>query len=213
MKLRKLHNHGFTIIELMIATTVFSLVLLLCSAGMIHVGRTYNKGVTTARTQEAARSIVDEISRAIQFSGGTIATTPANRTDGTPYVFCIDSQRYTAVTDRQLKDNPSGTTQLRNVLVSDNYPGCSSSTTPLGLTTTGFNISSVSGAKELLQPNMRLARLEVNSLGGNLYEVVIRVVYGNDDLLDPTHDKCQNVRAGTQFCAVSELRTVVQKRV
>ena len=206
-------SNGFTIIELLIATTVFSLVLLLCSAGLIHVGRTYNKGLTTARTQEAARSIIDEISRSIQFSGGTIATTPTQRSDGTPYVFCIGSQRYTVVTDRQLKDQLSGATQFGNVLVTDAFAGCSAGSPALPLTSSSFSIASVPGARELLSPNMRIARLEVNSIGSDLYRIIIRVVHGDDDLLDPAHDNCLNVKAGTQFCAVSELSTVVQKRL
>jgi len=55
--------------------------------------------------------------------------------------------------------------------------------------------------------------------------VSVRVVYGDADLLrspsapDSPHAAmqpdatCQSVRAGTQFCASSELSTVVVKRV
>jgi prepilin-type N-terminal cleavage/methylation domain-containing protein len=206
-------QQGFTIIELMIATTVFSLVLLLCATGLIQIGRAYSKGITTSKTQSTARGVIDEISRAIQFSGGTIATTPSSRTDGAPYVFCIGDKRYTVVADRQLKDAPQDTSQLKNVLVSDDLPGCSASSPPLAITDSSFNIANVSGAKELLAQNMRIARLEINAKPGNLYEIILRVVYGDDDLLDTAHDNCSGARAGTQFCAVSELSTTVQKRL
>jgi prepilin-type N-terminal cleavage/methylation domain-containing protein len=209
----KLTQHGFTIIELMIATTVFSLVLLLCSTGLIQIGRTYTKGMTSAKTQSTARAVMDEISRAIQFSGGSIATTPASRVDGVPYVFCIDDKRFSVVADRELKDNLAATSEVRDVLVSDSFPGCSASIPPLALADVNFNVSTVTGAKELLAPNMRIAKLQVNDKGGNLYEIVLRIVYGDDDVLDAAHDNCQNVKAGSQFCAVSELTTVVQKRL
>ena len=206
-------QEGFTIIELTIATTVFSMVLLLCSYGLIQIGRTYNKGVTTARTQEAARSIVDEISRSIQFSGGTIATTPASVSDGTPYILCIDEQRYSIVTDRQIKDSPQNSSQTRNALVVDTYPGCNASSPVLPVNDQNFSITSVSGARELLPDSLRLARLSLTYRGTNLYDLTIRVVAGEDDVLDAAHDNCLNVRAGNQFCAVSELTTVVQKRL
>lgn len=209
----KSNQRGFTIIELMIATTVFSLVLLLCSTGLIQIGRTYTKGMTSAKTQGTARSVIDELSRSIQFSGGTVTTTPANRTDGAPYVFCIDDTRYSVVTDRELKDSPTDTSQVKDVLVSDKFPGCNASSPALSLTDVNFNIGTVPGAKELLAPNMRIANLQVNDKGSNLYEIVLRIVYGDDDVLDGAHDNCQNVRAGSQFCAVSELTTVVQKRL
>lgn len=208
-----LASDGFTIIELTIATTVFSMVLLLLSYGLIQIGRSYNKGVTTARTQEAARSIVDEITRSIQFSGGTIAVTPSNASDGTPFVLCIDEQRYSVVLDRQVKDSPQGSSQVRDALVVDTYPGCNASSPVLPLNNVNFSISSVPGARELLPVNMRLATLSLTNNGSDLYYLTVRVVAGEDDILDAAHDNCANVRTGTQFCAVSELSTVVQKRL
>src|SRR3990172_9120101 len=60
---------GFTIVELMIATTIFSVILLIVTFGMLQIGRTYYKGITLTKTQNAARSIIDTISQDIQFSG------------------------------------------------------------------------------------------------------------------------------------------------
>jgi prepilin-type N-terminal cleavage/methylation domain-containing protein len=63
---------GFTIIELMISTVIFSLVLLGASAGIIQIGKKYSKGITYARTQEVARSTVDEIAQSLQFTSQSI---------------------------------------------------------------------------------------------------------------------------------------------
>src|SRR5690606_22524615 len=79
---------GFTIVELMIATSVFSVVLLLCTYGLLAIGRSYYKGVTISRTQETARLIVDDVAEAIQFNGGAVVLNPAGR------MYCIGSRRY-----------------------------------------------------------------------------------------------------------------------
>ena len=68
-------NKGFTIIELMISTVIFSLVLLMCLVGIVQVSRTYYKGVTRAKTQEATRRLMDEIKESIQLSGVKILPT------------------------------------------------------------------------------------------------------------------------------------------
>ena len=203
------HNKGFTIIELMIATTVFSLVLLLCTYGLIQVSRVYYKGVTSGRVQETLRTVTDNVTRVIQFSGGTVVPPPTTTTNGTPFVFCIDDQRYSVVTDRQLVEgNPNETqSQISHVLVVDTFPGCNSSSAPQDLTQ-----AAISG-QELLSPNMRLSKFEIKNISTNLYEVNIRVVYGDNDVLSSDHTSCANVKAGTQFCAVGELNSVVQKRI
>lgn len=195
----------------MIATTVFSMVLLLCTYGLLQISRVYHKGVTESRVQDALRTITDDISRAIQFNSGSVTPTPDSDqiTPGEEFVFCVGDQRYSVVTDRQLVDgNPDiAQSQVRHVLVVDTVAGCNGGTTPQDPMSTSIN------GRELLSPNMRLSKFEVLDQGNNLYEINARVIYGDDDLLNDTRTSCTNVRAGTQFCAVGELNTVVQKRL
>lgn len=56
---------GFTIVELMIATVVFSVILILITTGIIQIGKAYYKGIIGSRTQETARKITDEVGRSI----------------------------------------------------------------------------------------------------------------------------------------------------
>jgi prepilin-type N-terminal cleavage/methylation domain-containing protein len=63
---------GFTLLELLIATTVFSVILLLAATAMIQIGRTYYKGNQQTRVQETARDMIEQISKDIQFSGETV---------------------------------------------------------------------------------------------------------------------------------------------
>jgi prepilin-type N-terminal cleavage/methylation domain-containing protein len=223
---------GFTIIELMIATSIFSILLLVCSFALIQIARSYYKGVTSSQTQDAARSIVDQISQGIQFSGNNIATTPTSLppplppSTGSSYIFCIGDQRYSVQLNQEVESNPTPPDQGYHALVVDTYPGCTS-----GSMSQNLNSNSVLG-RELLPTNMRLSKLSVTQVPGqtNLYSINVRVVYGDSNLLcSPIANDCnsssqstyltnsdiacKNTYEGTQFCAVSELDTVVQQRI
>ena len=66
---------GFTIVELLISSLVFSLVLLTVTIGVIQITRVYYKGITESTAQNAARDALDTISQAIQFNGGEVSKT------------------------------------------------------------------------------------------------------------------------------------------
>lgn len=200
---------GFTIIELMIATMIFSVVLLLCTTGLLQIGRMYYKGVTNSKTQETARAIVEEISQAIQFNGGSVIS-PIMSSGVAPDVstgFCVGEHRYSMLLGKELIEDPS-----KHGLVEDQLPACSSSSLAQDL---GSGTALTSGSREFLAPLMRVANLSVQSQGSNLYRVTVRVVYGDDDLLDNPNgtDAACKTTTGSQFCSVAELTTVVQKRI
>lgn len=203
---------GFTILELMVATIVFSIVLLLVTAGIIQIARVYYKGVTEANTQNTARNIIDTISQAIQFSGGDVEPSDPSAVPGvgTNFAFCVSDQQFSYRLGWQVENNPNATNaQSWHALVQYPQAGCISAA-PQDLAA-----QSVLG-RELLGRHMRLTKLLVQSVGPNLYKVQVRVVYGDNDLLtDPTSPDtvCKNQRAGTQFCSISELSTIVVKRV
>ncbi len=199
--LRTTKQQGFTIIELMIATTVFSVILLICSFAMLQIGRTYYKGITQSRTQNVARTVIDDISQSIQFSGGTLA---AGTAAGTPQRFCIDNKVYYYRLNYQL----GKTTAPDNyALKLDKVPVCPAIP----------SVGAAVGGKELLGPNMQLDKFTVieSPAGSGLWQVTVRIVYGDDAVLTGSSGshQCRENRAGGQFCAVSELTTVVQKRI
>ena len=199
------HSAGFTIIELLISTIVFGVVLLVVATAILQFTRVYYKGITESNVQETARTIADDIAQGIQFNGGTVTNTPPGPATGVFYAFCIGDRQYSYQVGHQLTDGTPTATQKRHVLVNASVAGCTSSTPAQSM-----------NGREMLAPSMRLARMEVTSVGTNLYRVSVRVVYGDDDLLDnPTTSAatCKNIRAGTQFCAVSDITTTVVKRV
>lgn len=205
---------GFTVIELLIATAVFGMVLMVATIGIVQLSRVYYKGTTERNTQNAARTITDLISQGIQFNGGNVTPTPANPTPGTSYAFCIGNQQYSYTVGYQVAGSyVPATHQTPHALVVRDLAGCTSSSPAQTVTN-----NSVIG-RELVPKGMRLASLQISSIGAgtNLYKVSVRVVFGDDDILTTpataANTKCQDVRAGTQFCAISDLTTVVTKRV
>src|SRR5258707_461578 len=131
-------QHGFTIIELMIATMVFSLVLLLVTFGILQITRVYFKGVTETNTQSTARGVIDTVSQTIKFGGGSVLPTLTGAaTPSSPLAFCVGNQRFTYALGYQLVDNPNaGKHQAYHALAQDSQAGCDQhSTQPLNVQT------------------------------------------------------------------------------
>jgi prepilin-type N-terminal cleavage/methylation domain-containing protein len=213
---RASRQFGFTIIELMIATAIFSLVLLICLTAITQIGRMYYKGITTSRTQELARSIIDEISQQIQFSGrgNTITGSFTNTTSGTTSSMCIGPIRYTMLNDRQVsKTNDTSLLKAKHALWRDE----GSCPAPSVVMTDDLP-STVVGGAEIVPENFRILNLSITpASGATVFAVTVRVAYGDQDLLDLSNGfalaTCKGSQIGTQFCAVSELSTTVTRRV
>lgn len=232
---------GFTIIELMIATLVFSVILLVITAGVVAFTNQYYKGVTSSNTQATARAVMDAITQDIQF-GSNVTSSATNSDDpvgNKPGNFCAGGHEYTYLTGHELISSgtpiASGKQQSHNVLV-QSY-GCSTAPAngfPAGATANRLDTS----AHELVGQHMRLAVLRVVPVTGVglvnnvLWQVTVRVASGDDDLLcTPTHaGTCKGTQkmsaldftsdeltckngSGSQFCSVAQLQTTVEKRL
>lgn len=226
---------GFTIIELMVATVVFSVVLIILTAGVIAITRTYSKGIVLTNTQNTARSIMDSISQTIEFNGGSIDWPPGvGGREAMQGRGCIGNQAYDFTIGFQLLDSPSDPDQASHGLTkTSGVSGCHHEMAP-----------TFGGGTELLSPHMRLTNLNVEAINANdrLYKVDVTVAYGDYDLLcSPSLNGhaggCKDTDAAvtlqsndiqqfvtlpdltchsgadTQFCAVSALSTVVQQRL
>lgn len=210
---------GFTIIELMIATTVFSVVLLVVSFGIINIARQYYRSITIARTQETARSIVEEISRSAQFLN-SLSIRP---TGGGAGFICLGTSRYTYDVNAQIKGTRRHALYLDRISSADpcnrvsstfpNFPG---------------GIEPATG-RELLGENMRLLALEITP-AGQLTTIRVKVAYGDNELLTPYTNRglpiggsvttaeaadaqCYSGVAGSNFCATADLRITVKSRI
>lgn len=223
MKNSKSNHAGFTIIETLIATMVFSVILIIITFAIVRIGQAYYKGVTETNTQDTAHSILTSISQAIQYNGGPVNA--AVNGDGT-YVICAGDSRYTALMGKVLVDSSpvAAKNETNYALMFDtNITNCSPS---VHQSMTPPPVPPAS-SQELLGPMMRVAALSVctpgmapagpdcNSppaLGSNLYQIHLRVVYGGDAVLNAGHDDCLGGSVN-QFCAISDLSTTVEKRI
>jgi prepilin-type N-terminal cleavage/methylation domain-containing protein len=215
----KQSQRGFTIVELMIATLIFSMVVILITIGVLSFTRAYYKGVNQSTTQNTARLIIEDIAQAIQFSGGDIqpVLTPSGNSEGV----CIGGNvRYSFVRHKQLMDSGTlGPNQTRHALMRDKGASCAGGAA-LDVENNSQTTACINAGNctELLDPRTRLAKMSVAPVAGttDMFKVTIRIVYGDDDLLvNPTGDDatCDLGMKGTEYCAQSELTTIVKKRI
>ncbi|MEK7594125.1 MAG: prepilin-type N-terminal cleavage/methylation domain-containing protein [Patescibacteria group bacterium] len=192
---------GFTVLELMIATAVVSVVLLMVSVIMINIGNLYYKGITQSKIQDNTRSITDDVAQRISLSSAIPKW--LNSTDGNLHAVCIGDTRYTYILGKQIKKAPSSL-QTRHALWRDTVSAGSCPTPDTanlvlmpandidtaaliggGAPAYGQVYQGTNGS-ELLSPNSRLSNFEVRGLGPlntAPYQVVVDIAYGDDDLL------------------------------
>lgn len=212
-------SRGFTIVELMIATTVFGVILMGVTAAILYMGQTYQRSIYASNTQSATVNLVDTVSQAIKFSSSQVGSDSSGQT----HSYCVGNRQFLYVKGRQLTDQVTPTS-TQNAVMTRLSANCQVESIISG---------NPSGSpKELLGKGMRLLFLEVTSNSPGLYTVTARVAYGDDDLLcspnvagscDPSgtlslaqmwsSDVMCKPGAGSQFCSVSELSNTVYRRL
>lgn len=206
--MNKIHNNksGFTIIELLIATTVFSVIMLIGTFAIIRISRSYYQGIISNQTEEAARTALATISEAIQFQRGTPFTDRADTIvpiDNDLKAHCVGDKRFTYFVDNVVSNSPE-----KHALVVDTVAGCNGATQPQDIKSPGI------AGTELLGENMRLKSFAVTALDADagLWKIDITVAY--DKIGELRADgTCPPIDFGGQFCAVSTLSATIQKRV
>lgn len=206
---------GFTIVELMIATSVLSVILLLVTSMMIGIGNLFTKGENQARVQDNVRSITDDLTYHLQMSTSIVSYPNVyNFNAGSNHyiinVYCFDSTRYTYVLGYQIGASIPGSP--KHVLWRDNPSSCDgSSWADLTAAQPSAN------GTELIAPNSRLT--DFSFTGSNPYHVSVGVAYGDDDLLTnvtpntPSPNAMCKGSVGDQFCSTSSLATTVAQRL
>ena len=199
---------GFTVLELMVATTIFAIVLLVLTVGVLSFSRDYFSSVTRSNTQTAARGIIDDVARSIQFAGSA----SPGPTVGNTKSWCIDSVQYLYTIGYEVSDvtDLAKHRSKYGLIKKVGGGGCG------GVDITS-SYSLTAQDKELLAKNMRLSDLDIQK-SNNTYTIRVRVAYGDDDVLGVTSSTVWNTiacksGAGSQFCAISDLTTTVEQRI
>lgn len=213
-------TQGFTIIELMIALTVFSFVLLICLAALTQIGRLFYKGITMARTQEIARSVADDISGDITLSKGSI--TGGNHIPSGVGWYCIGSHRYAYQLGKQIGQPGTQAGLRRDSLMS----GGACDPTASGSLNLDANVYT-DQTREYLGEGMRVNMFDLDNCEGGLCTMKLRVLFGDDDLFESLSApasaspadiakapdaQCTGSLTGSQFCATADLSTSLYRR-
>lgn len=199
-------NDGFTIVELMIALSVLSTILVISSAVVINLGVLFTRGVNQSNTQNTTRNVINEIANQLQLGGAT-PIIPAGQN-----FFCLGSQRYNYRLNHELK----GTDDADHVLWRDTMNNSASCKllviTGVPNPTDSFTNTTISGT-ELMGANMRLTDFNIYDNGNGTYTVKVTVAYGDNDLVSTIGGRtfCKP-GSGSQYCAVSALVQTVSKR-
>lgn len=215
--MKRSSQNGFTIIELMIATSVFAIILLGATTATIQIGRLYYKGVIMSRVQQTARRVMDTVSQPIQFGGSSVRlSSPKTQVIGgiETGAICIGNKRFTYGINAQVTPGVTGYTanhKAAHALYEDQLPGNTSPCTILDLT------QPLPAGKDHISENMRLARFDITPpTTNNIWAIDMLLIYGDDDLLVPNGNSptgCKGQPEGSQWCATAALSTKVYKRI
>lgn len=208
-------SNGFTIVELLIATTVLTVVLVGASFVLVQVGRLYYKGSITAKTQSAGRNIVDSISRPIQLRGGIPSTPTEHPTVPNTYVVCVGNQRFTYQTQYQVGTGPNRRPHAVWRDTIQNQGECL--TTAPNITNTTISTP----GESMLSDGMRLFELGIDPSptgAAGIYVISVRMGYGelttfSTDPVTTEPNGCLGQVAGGQFCAYAAYNTSVNARI
>lgn len=206
MKHLKKNQKAFTIIELLIASTVFSMIILGACVAIIQMSRLYYKGIILSRTQTAGRNLTQSIAREIQFQGGDVTTDTVSLPPNT-----IQDLKIGATTYRYAKNKQQGSDIKHAILKFNN----SLSPTPNPDLNTALGSSEL---RDVLANNMRVLNLDVeefpSSIAPGVYKINVKIAYGDSDLFDDPDNPtmCKGNPAGSQWCSIVEYNTMVFQR-
>jgi len=186
----------------------------------------FYKGTIVNNVQGISRTVVDDLSQAIQFGSGTAAEF-YDLSPVTTYVYgainvpvraqCIGNIRYSYfLASKSLGSNI--TEQLPHILWKDEL-GSGAPCVPRNITLN--NPGGIKG-RELLGNAMRLVNFTINRPTGNnrSWYIGVTIAYGaTSDVFDrnpdttPNYNRCSSGALGGQFCAISPITTYVTRRL
>lgn len=218
-------SSGFTILELIIATAIFSGALLMLMLGFLSISNSYTKGLTVTETQNVSRNVINTISQSLQFGNSSSYQPPPSNNPQSGW-FCADNYIFAYTLGEEVGVNSGNAlVQVPDTICPSSGQSCPTAAPQTGVISAD-NCAKSTGAVELLGPRMRLAALSITSEPEGTYQIDVKVVYG-----DPQYLQGVVVNGATQyydtssgkvtctgtvsdnFCATSDLQTVVGPRI
>ncbi len=168
---QKIKKNGFTIVELMIATAVFSLALLVLAVSLLTINHQYFKGISQGNVQTASGNILNNVTSAVEFSNGNyLSSYDSSNYQG---YFCVGHTEFLY----QLYKIDSNTTV--NPLTEIN--NC------IGQTSNPLKACSISNCQYsgLLGNNMQLLNFQITSIDSSLhlFKINLDIAFASKDQL------------------------------
>jgi Tfp pilus assembly protein PilV len=205
MDVRSSKSRGFTVIELLLAMTFLTFILLFVITATIQIMRVYNKGVATKTINQSGRTIVEEMSREIRGANPSTFNT-SQMSNGR---LCLGEVSYiwnlgnTMSGANKYTDN----TPISFVRVKD----------PSGLYCDPSQTPTKAAATELISNTIWVQQVSViQSVASDSSLVQLRIRLSTSDInspnvLDNGEYVCSGSRDG-DFCAVVDFTTVAAIR-
>lgn len=212
---------GFTITELMIATTVFAVVLVIAQTMFVQIGHLFYRGVSITNTQDVANHIFQDING--NFQNATGFQSYRNSSAGGYDYYCIGHTRYTYRIDNQVHTDQAAThsaTTGNFGIVKDTLHGTGDECAPPCDDVSPTCDNPLNNPVELLGDKMRVEQFNIIQpvSTSNLYNVKIVIAYGDTNALtyrtagDLSTVSCQGDH-NNNFCAVSQINTAVYRGI
>lgn len=209
------NQKGFTILELMIAISVFTIAIMLITVGVMAIGRYYQQGATKAKLLTAAREIHSQFTQEVQYNGADVVEQHNDVTisdvnyAGTYDIVCIGNIRYLKSSDTTQTDPNYG-----EFITDNNGQDCASSTLnkPQQLLPVDSSNPSEPYNSSLAQ-DTKVVQFDINT--SNPYTLTTRFVIGTRDMFvgNDYNNSCQSNILDSEFCAVISLTSTVAQKV
>jgi prepilin-type N-terminal cleavage/methylation domain-containing protein len=191
---------GFTTVELMIAISVFSVIILMTTVVITGIGNTFNRGINQARTQNSVRMVADSVAQQIKNNSQVL-----QQSSGSVGAYCIGNVKYSYVTGHLIGDSVDGMTgTVQQVLWKTN--NATADCTPESIVGT----LAVIGGEELVPRNTRLNEFSVTTPCDSGCIIKVNETFGTDDYVENGGTCKQD--AGP-YCTKASIETFVTKRL
>ena len=182
---------GYTLVEIMIATSIFAGILVICLTALMVMSRIYFKGISEAKAQATARNILADVVQKIQLTGAGLtifqdgAWDQINSKDSGWRGYCIGGFKYSYRLNYQLDPEalPSHTEKTTKALIANQTKNvdCKEQITTGGGVVLSVHPSEIDPVgDELLTHRMRLTKFDIHQHYDHLYSIDVTVVYGGD---------------------------------
>jgi prepilin-type N-terminal cleavage/methylation domain-containing protein len=215
---------GFTILELMIAISVFTIAIVLVTTGVIAVGRYYQQGASKAKLLTAAREIHSQFTQDVQYSATDITQTTVNIIDtqygGSYNAVCMGSTRYLISTDNGLSGQTK--TDYGRFISDNNGQVCGSISLNAPQQPLPEGSSGSYDSNQAL--DAKVVTFQITPSAPSIYTLTTRFVIGSKSMFSgSTSDvgategdytqSCQSNILGSEFCAVVTMTSTVARKV